>query len=151
TELARAIARYFFGHGEKTDRFIRLDMSEYAGPGAAERLLTQADGQPSVLIRGIREQPFTVVLLDEIEKADPQVFDVLMSVLDEGRLTDRLGRTAIFRSAILIMTSNLGSDKQGAFGFGSESMATYEAHVMDFFRPEFFNRVDAVVTFDPLS
>ncbi len=151
TELARAIARYFFGHGEKADRLIRLDMSEYTGPGAGDRLLTQADGHPSALIRGIREQPFSVVLLDEIEKADSIVFDALMGVFDEGRLTDRFGRTAIFRSAILIMTSNLGSDQQGSFGFGVEGKAPYETHALDFFRPEFFNRIDAVVTFDPLS
>jgi ATP-dependent Clp protease ATP-binding subunit ClpA len=151
TELARAIARYFFGHGEKADRLIRLDMSEFTGPGAGDRLLTRADGHPSALIRGIREQPFSVVLLDEIEKADPIVFDVLMGVFDEGRLTDRFGRTAIFRSAIIIMTSNLGSDQPSSFGFGVEGKAPYEIHAMDFFRPEFFNRIDAVVSFDPLS
>jgi ATP-dependent Clp protease ATP-binding subunit ClpC len=151
TELARAIADYFFGHGEKADRLIRLDMSEYTGPGAADRLVMQADGHPSVLIRGIRQQPFSVVLLDEIEKADPQVFDVLMGLFDEGRLTDRFGRTAVFRSAIIVMTSNLGSDKQGAFGFNTGSMPPYEAKVMDFFRPEFFNRIDAIVSFEPLS
>ena len=151
TELARAIARFFFGHGEKADRLIRLDMSEYTGPGAADRLLTQADGHPSALIRGIRQQPFNVVLLDEIEKADAQVFDVLMGLFDEGRLTDRFGRTAIFRSAIIIMTSNLGSDQQTGFGFGNDTTPLYESHAMDFFRPEFFNRIDAVVSFDPLS
>jgi ATP-dependent Clp protease ATP-binding subunit ClpC len=151
TELARAIARYFFGHGVKADRLIRLDMSEYAGPGAGDRLLTQADGHPSALIRGIREQPFSVVLLDEIEKADAQVFDVLMGAFDEGRMADRFGRTAIFRSAIIILTSNLGVDAQGAFGFGKQDATPYEAHVMDFFRPEFFNRIDAVVSFDALD
>jgi ATP-dependent Clp protease ATP-binding subunit ClpC len=151
TELARTVARYFFGHGVKADRLIRLDMSEYAGPGAGDRLLTQADGQPSALIRGIREQPFSVVLFDEIEKADAQVFDVLMGAFDEGRMTDRFGRTAIFRSAIMIMTSNLGVDAEGAFGFGKPETSPYETHAMDFFRPEFFNRIDAVVAFDPLD
>jgi ATP-dependent Clp protease ATP-binding subunit ClpC len=151
TELARAIAKYLFGAGDKADRLIRLDMSEYAGPGAGGRLLTQADGHPSELIRSIREQPFNVVLLDEIEKADPIVFDVLMGLFDEGRLTDQFGRTAIFRSAIIIMTSNLGSDQQGAFGFGGEVTPDHEAHAMEFFRPEFFNRMDAVINFEALD
>src|SRR5262249_11172856 len=148
TELARALARFFFGHGAKTDRPIPLGMSVYAGPGSADRLLSAPDGQPSALIRDIRAQPFNVVLFDEIEKADPEVFDVLMGLFDEGRLTDRFGRTAVFRSAIIIMTSNLGSDKQGAFGFNTGSKAPYEAEVMDFFRPEFFNRIDAIVSFE---
>ncbi|MGH9939475.1 MAG: AAA family ATPase, partial [Blastocatellia bacterium] len=113
TELARAIARYFFGHGEQPnsssrdeDRLVRLDLSEYAGWGAAQRLLTGADGEPSEFVRKVRQQPFCVVLLDEIEKADPEVFDVLLSVFDEGRLTDRYGRVTTFRSAVIIMTSN---------------------------------------------
>ncbi len=151
TELARTLARYFFGAGDKADRLIRLDMSEYAGPGAGDRLLTQADGHPSALIRSIREQPFNIVLLDEIEKADPIVFDVLMGLFDEGRLTDRFGRTAIFRSAVVIMTSNLGSDQQGSFGFGGTVIADHEAHAMEYFRPEFFNRMDGVVNFAPLN
>ena len=101
-------------------------MSEYAGPGAADRLLAKADGQPSDLLQAIRQRPFSVVLLDEIEKADPDVFDVLMGVFDEGWLTDRYGRTATFRSAILIMTSNLGGEKPSSFGFGDGPMARYE-------------------------
>ena len=123
TELARALADFFFGHGDKADRLIRLDMSEYAGAGAADRLLTQPDGQPSGLIRDIRQKPFAVVLLDEIEKADAEVFDVLMGVFDEGRLTDRFGRTATFRSAIIVMTSNLGGEKQASFFGFSEKPA----------------------------
>ncbi|HZZ77749.1 MAG TPA: AAA family ATPase, partial [Gemmataceae bacterium] len=114
TELARAIAAFFFGHGDKADRLIRLDMSEYTGPGAADRLLLNADGQPSTLFQTIRQSPFSVVLFDEIEKADPEVFDILMGVFDEGRLTDRYGRTATFRSAILIMTSNLGGERRSS-------------------------------------
>lgn len=151
TELARALARFFFGHGAKANRLIRLDMSEYAGSGSAERLLSAPDGQPSALVRDIRAQPFNVVLFDEIEKADPEVFDVLMGLFDEGRLTDRFGRTAIFRSAILILTSNLGSDRQGAFGFGADAQVPYESVALRHFRPEFFNRLDAVVSFAPLS
>jgi ATP-dependent Clp protease ATP-binding subunit ClpC len=150
TELARAIADYFFGHGEARDRLLRLDMSEYAVPGAAARLLTRPDGQPSTLLQQVRRQPFCVVLLDEIEKADPEVFDLLMGVFDEGRLTDRFGRTASFRSAVLIMTSNLGAGKFSSFGFGPPEAVRYDREALSFFRPEFFNRIDAVVTFAPL-
>ena len=152
TELARAIAAYFFGHGaEAESRLIRLDMSEYAGFGAAERLLTAPDGGAGDLIKRMRRQPFSVVLLDEIEKAAPEVFDVLLGVFDEGRLTDRLGRTTSFRSAVIILTSNLGAGSGGAVGFGKAAPPAYESEALAFFRPEFFNRIDAVVTFDPLS
>jgi ATP-dependent Clp protease ATP-binding subunit ClpC len=151
TELARAIAAFFFGHGDKADRLIRLDMSEYTGPGAADRLLVNADGQPSALFQSIRQNPFSVVLLDEIEKADAEVFDVLMGVFDEGRLTDRYGRTATFRSAILIMTSNLGGERRSSFGFSDAPGASYEREALGHFRPEFFNRIDALVAFEPLE
>jgi ATP-dependent Clp protease ATP-binding subunit ClpC len=156
TELAKAFARFLFGQGErreghKDERLVRLDMSEYAGWGSAERLVAGADGEPSALIQKMREQPFSVVLLDEIEKADAEVFDVLLSVFDEGRLTDRYGRVTIFRSSIIVMTSNLGADKLGAVGFGKPSAPSYSAEAMQFFRPEFYNRIDAVVRFSPLA
>ena len=151
TELARAVARYFFGHGEGPERLIRLDMSEYAGFDCGERLLGPPGGQPSELIKRVRQQPFVVVLFDEIEKAGPEVFDVLLSVFDEGRLTDRYGRTTDFRSAVLIMTSNLGAQKQESFGFGQRGGVPYDAEARAFFRPEFYNRIDAVVTFQPLQ
>ena len=151
TELAKAISKFFFGHGEQKDRLIRLDMSEYSGPGAAERLITGAQGEPSDIIKRVRQQPFVVVLLDEIEKADAAVFDVLLGVFDEGRLTDRYGRTTTFRSAVIIMTSNLGADKMGAVGFDRRNAPSYEAEAMAFFRPEFFNRIDAVVRFNALD
>lgn len=151
TELAKAISRFLFGHGEVKDRLVRLDMSEYSGWNAAERLRTAPDGSPSDLIKKVREQPFVVLLLDEIEKADPEVFDVLLSVFDEGRLTDRYGRTTTFRSAVIVMTSNLGADKFSTLGFGEMSQPSYTAEAMSFFRPEFFNRIDAVVRFAPLN
>jgi ATP-dependent Clp protease ATP-binding subunit ClpC len=154
TELARSLAKFFFGHGDPKDtqeRLLRLDMSEYTGYRAAERLLTQPDGQPSELIKKVRQQPFVVLLLDEIEKADPEVFDVLLSVFDEGRLTDRFGRMTTFRSAVIVMTSNLGSDKAEAFGFGQQPVIPYEGEAMQLFRPEFFNRIDALVRFQPLG
>lgn len=152
TELARALADYLFGHGERAEKpLIRLDMSEYAGYDAAERLLEGANGEPAEWIRALRQQPFAVVLLDEVEKAAAEVFDILLSVFDEGRITDRRGKTTTFRSAVLIMTSNLGAEKQEAAGFKPDRTPSYTHEAMAFFRPEFFNRIDAVLTFDPLS
>ncbi len=149
TELARALARTFFS-GE--ERLIRLDMSEYAGFGAAERLLGHLSGQPSKLVRELRRQPFAVVLLDEIEKAHPEVFDVLLRVMDEGRLTDVLGRPTWFRSAVLVMTSNLGAESLRQVGLTPRSEeGHYAGAAQSFFRPEFYNRIDALVQFDPLS
>jgi ATP-dependent Clp protease ATP-binding subunit ClpC len=148
TELAKALARFFFSAPE---RIVRLDMSEYTGYGAAERLVRNPDGAPSELIKRLRQQPFAVVLLDEIEKADPAVFDVLLSVFDEGRLTDRYGRATNFRSAIIIMTSNLGAENAASIGLGEPTPTSAERAAMNFFRPEFYNRFDAVVRFNPLS
>lgn len=169
TELARAVSRCLFGAkpkdvdygdssgnggGEKSARMIRLDMSEYSGPWAADRLLMQSNGEPSDFLQQIRRQPFTVLLLDEIEKAHPSVYDVLMNVFDEGRLTDRFGRTTWFRSTVILLTSNLGSDSSGQVGFADNAATPtlrHEAAVREFFRPEFFNRLDGVVTFDALT
>ena len=156
TEMAQALARYFFGAADPSptktgSRLIRLDMSEYAGPDAVERLIGPPHGEPSELIRKVRQQPFTVLLLDEVEKASPDVFDVLLGVFDEGRLTDRFGRVTNFRSALIVMTSNLGADRQSAFGFDAQARPRYRDEAMAFFRPEFFNRLDAVVTFHPLG
>jgi ATP-dependent Clp protease ATP-binding subunit ClpC len=152
TELARTLARILFGHGgTRDDRLIRLDMSEYAGLDAVERLLGPPHGDPSLLVRRVRQQPFCVLLFDEIEKAIPQVFDVLMGVCDEGRLTDRFGRLTTFRSSVILMTSNLGAEQREAFGFQQGAAPSYAQAAYDFFRPEFFNRLDAVVTFAPLS
>jgi ATP-dependent Clp protease ATP-binding subunit ClpC len=130
---------------------VRLDMSEYGGAGTAERLITKANGEPSDLIKKVREQPFVVVLFDEIEKAEAQVFDVLLSVFDEGRITDRYGRVTSFRSAVIIMTSNLGADKAGSIGFDDKNVRAFTTHVQSFFRPEFFNRIDALVGFEALN
>jgi ATP-dependent Clp protease ATP-binding subunit ClpC len=131
TELARAMAPYLFGHGEgrdgpqdRRDRMIRLDMSEYAGPGAADRLLTDAAGGPSELVAKVRQQPFNLLLLDEVEKASADVFDVLLGLFDEGRLTDRAGRLTTFRSCVVVMTSNLGAGAAGRFGIGPAGRAT---------------------------
>ncbi len=151
TQMAKALSRYLFGHGNAKDRLVRLDMSEYAGYDAAERLIGRQDGRPSELIKKLRRQPFTVLLLDEIEKAAPEVFDVLLGVFDEGRLTDPYGRTTTFRSALIVMTSNLGATRQDPPGFDPAAGPNYEGVAQAFFRPEFFNRIDAVVDFEPLS
>ncbi len=157
TEMAKTLAGYMFGSAESTsdakhnDRLIRLDMSEYSGFGAAEKLLMQSNGEPSKMIQQIRDQPFAVLLLDEIEKAAGEVFDVLMGLFDEGRLTDRWGRTTDFRSSIVIMTSNLGVKKSQPIGFENDESDSYEKEVRNFFRPEFFNRFDGVVSFTSLS
>jgi ATP-dependent Clp protease ATP-binding subunit ClpC len=165
TELARTLAAVLFGNRSPTDspappsetrsrhlqdRLVRLDMSEYAGPDAVERLLGPPRGEPGALIRRLRQQPFCVLLLDEIEKAAPEVFDALMGVCDEGRLTDRYGRITTFRSCLIVMTSNLGSERRKAYGFGDQP-PPYADAARRFFRPKFYNRLDAVVTFDPLS
>src|SRR4029079_9987387 len=122
-----------------------------AGPDAVERLIGPPHGEPSELIRKVRQQPFTVLLFDEVEKASRDVFDVLLGVFDEGRLTDRFGRVTNYRSALIVMTSNLGADRQSTFGFDKDARPKYRDEAMAFFRPEFFNRLDAVVTFHPLG
>lgn len=151
TELAKAIADEFFGHGQQRDRLVRLDMSEYGGYDAAQRLVMRPDGEPSRLIEALRRQPLSVVLFDEIEKASHEVFDVLLGLLDEGRLTDRFGRVTSFRCAIVILTSNLGSEHQRSIGFDERPEVPYEKEVREFFRPEFFNRLNGIVTFAPLD
>jgi ATP-dependent Clp protease ATP-binding subunit ClpC len=151
TECAKAIARTLFGDAE---RLLRFDLNEFNQPGAAARLVGTFQQPEGLLTSAIRRQPFAVVLLDEIEKADPEVFDLLLSVLGEGRLTDSLGRTADFSNAIIIMTSNLGvRDAEGNLGFNPEADKSfaYTRAAEKFFRPEFFNRLDRVIPFKKLS
>ncbi|HXI71445.1 MAG TPA: AAA family ATPase [Verrucomicrobiae bacterium] len=151
TALAKSLVEYCFDAGGVKDRLVRLDMSEYAGWGAAQRLLQNPQGRPADWIERVRRQPFCMVLFDEIEKAAPEVFDVLLGLLDEGRVTDRFGRVTWFRSAIIIMTSNLGANAPGSTGFAASAGPSYESEVTKFFRPEFFNRLDGVITFQPLK
>jgi hypothetical protein len=152
TETAKAVARYLFGDA---DRLLRFDMNEYLNPGSAARLVGTFDQPEGLLTAAIRRQPFAVVLLDEIEKADPEVFDLLLQVLGEGRLTDALGRTADFTNALIILTSNLGvreAEAQVGFREGSSAAAaSYVKAAERFFRPEFFNRLDRVIPFRRLS
>ncbi len=152
TESAKAVARYLFGDA---DRLLRFDMNEYVSPGSAARLVGTFQQPEGLLTAAIRRQPFAVILLDEIEKSDPEVFDLLLQVLGEGRLTDALGRTADFTNALVIMTSNLGvreAEAQIGFREGSDAVsASYIKAAERFFRPEFFNRLDRVIPFRRLS
>jgi len=152
TELARALSSYLFGSPE---RLLRFDMSEYMDADAAERLIRGTDRADGLLTRRVREQPFCVLLLDEIEKASRSVFDLLLQVCGEGRLTDARGKTAYFHNAIIIMTSNLGAaHHRPSAGFGGgndEDEAYYQRQVMTSFRPEFVNRIDRIIAFRPLS
>ncbi|MFH1464808.1 MAG: AAA family ATPase, partial [Pseudomonadota bacterium] len=155
TELAKAVAAFFFGDAS---RMIRFDMSEFATVEAALRL-TEGLGGEGRLTGAVRRQPFTVLLLDEIEKAHPLVFDLLLQVLGEGRLTDGLGRVADFCSSLVLMTTNLGAGESGRGLSGFErrddqrrrQAAAYEGAVRAWFRPELVNRIDRVITFHPLG
>src|SRR6185369_10123036 len=157
TELARSVAAYLIG---ATDRMVRLDMSEYTDPWAAERLFG-AGNDEGRLTAAVRSQPFGVVLLDEIEKAHPAVFDLLLQVLGEARLTDGRGRTTYFHNAIIVLTSNLGTrGARGRLGMdlaGAEPERIerddrrYRDAVLAAFRPELVNRLDQIVVFHPLG
>lgn len=146
TESAKALATWLFGD---PDRLVRFDMSELAGRGAAIRLM---EG-PHSLTAKVRERPFSVVLLDELEKADSSVFDVLLQVLDEGRLTDTNGRLTSFRHCLLLMTSNLGAEQRRAIGPSTPEAPgrRYQAAAARFFRPELVNRIGGIVPFHPLG
>ena len=144
TELAKALADFLF---DDERAMVRIDMSEYGEKHSVARLVGAPPGyigydQGGQLTEAVRRRPYTVVLFDEVEKAHPDVFDVLLQVLDEGRLTDGQGRTVDFRNAILILTSNLGSG-----GDKEQVMAAVRAA----FKPEFINRLDDVLIFDALS
>ena len=144
TELAKALAEFLF---DDERAMVRIDMSEYGEKHSVARLIGAPPGYVGhdaggQLTEAVRRRPYTVVLFDEVEKAHPDVFDVLLQVLDEGRLTDGQGRTVDFRNTILILTSNLG-----AGGSRGEVMAAVKAA----FKPEFINRLDDVVVFDALS
>ena len=151
TETALTLAEYLFNDRK---RLLRLDMSEFGYPGAALRLVEGEDGEGE-LTKKIREQPFSVVLFDEVEKADGGVFDLLLQVLGEGRLTDGTGKTVRFTHTIIIMTSNLGAKKKEALGFGDAPGHAQEQRYLEaaerFFRPEFVNRIDHLVPFSSLD
>ncbi len=147
TELAKQIATYLFG---KPERMVRVDLSEYMTPGSVGRLLEVGGGATSLAAQ-VRAQPLCVVLLDELEKAHPEVFDVLLGVLGEGRLTDSMGRLVDLRMAVMVMTSNLGAQGRASIGFGGGATPDFTAAVRAHFRPELIGRLDQVVSFHALS
>ncbi len=156
TEMAKTKAEFFY---QDRHRLIRIDMSEYADPFAVDRLIGGRFQKEGVLTSQVRDQPFGVVLLDEFEKADPSIFDLLLQVLGEGRLTDSAGQLADFRNSIVIMTSNLGVDTSSKTGFGfredSQTGERLKQHfveeVQKFLRPELYNRIDRIVDFAALD
>jgi len=164
TELARALARFLFADEQA---LIRVDMSEYMEKFSVSRLIGAPPGyvgyeDSGTLTKAIRRKPYAVVLLDEIEKAHPDVFNILLQVLDEGRLTDNYGRVIDFKNTVVIMTSNVGArdiTKTRSLGFGDESPATsfekmsetVKDEINRVFNPEFLNRLDDVIVFHPLN
>jgi ATP-dependent Clp protease ATP-binding subunit ClpC len=154
TESALALAEYLFGDSK---RLCRFDMSEYADYGSSSRLIGIQGGSEGTLTRRVREQPFGIVLFDEVEKADGSVHDLLLQLLGEGRLTDGTGRTVSFRNTVVILTSNLGADTASrSLGFGNAAALRdvnthYVSAAAAFFRPELLNRFDHVVPYRPLS
>jgi ATP-dependent Clp protease ATP-binding subunit ClpC len=156
TELGRALAEFLFG---SDDAMLRLDMSEFHDSHTVARLIgappgykdTQRGGQ---LTDGLRRRPYSVVLLDEVEKAAPEVFDIFLQVFDEGRLSDAHGRNVDARHSVFIMTSNIGTEEAGKhLGFlgGSDQKPDFTAYLSRFFRPEFLNRIDEIITFHSLD
>jgi ATP-dependent Clp protease ATP-binding subunit ClpB len=154
TELAKALAEFLF---DDQRAMIRIDMSEYSEKHSVSRLVGAPPGyvgyeEGGQLTEAVRRRPYSVVLLDEVEKANPEVFDILLQVLDDGRLTDGHGRTVDFRNVILILTSNMGSQFliDTSVPFEERKKQVMEV-VRQQFRPEFLNRLDAMVAFDPLD
>lgn len=153
TETAKALAAFLFGAKE---RLIRFDMSEFMTPHTVGRLIGDRFHPDGELTRRVEQQPFSVVLLDEIEKAHPSIFDALLQVLGEGRLTNAAGRTVDFKSTIIVMTSNLGVREAGKrLGFDARTDQKFARHYRDaaerHFAPEFFNRIDRIVPFGYLG
>ncbi|HEX3015246.1 MAG TPA: ATP-dependent Clp protease ATP-binding subunit [Desulfobacteria bacterium] len=165
TELARALAEALFDNEEST---IRIDMSEYMEKHAVSRLVGAPPGyighdEGGQLTEAVRRKPYSVVLLDEIEKAHPEVFNILLQVLEDGRLTDTTGRTVDFRNTVIIMTSNVGANlikKEATMGFVTNNSAESDYQAMKqrvtqelkrSFRPEFLNRIDEVIVFHSLA
>ncbi len=160
TELARALAEFLFG---SSDAMLRLDMSEFHDAHTVARLIGSPPGykdnsRGGQLTDGLRRRPYSVVLLDEVEKAAPEVFDIFLQVFDEGRLSDAYGRKVDARHALFIMTSNIGTQEgtRMPLGFdgstvGGVSQQDYNTYLKNFFRPEFLNRVEEIVIFHGLT
>ena len=158
TELAKALAESLF---DDESNMVRIDMSEYMEKHSVSRLIGAPPGyvgydEGGQLTEAVRRKPYSVVLFDEVEKAHPDVFNVLLQVLDDGRITDSQGRTVDFKNTILIMTSNIGSSYllEGIDENGNISEASKDAVMADLrahFRPEFLNRLDETIMFKPLT
>ena len=158
TELCKALAQFLF---DTEDAMVRVDMSEFMEQHSVARLIGAPPGyvgyeEGGYLTEAVRRRPYSVLLLDEVEKAHPDVFNILLQVLDDGRLTDGQGRTVDFRNTVIVMTSNLGSDRiQEMMGEGDAEYEQVKSAVLDIvsrhFRPEFLNRIDDVVVFHPLA
>jgi ATP-dependent Clp protease ATP-binding subunit ClpC len=165
TELAKALAGYMF---DDEDAMVRIDMSEYGERHTVSRMIGAPPGyvgydEAGGLTESVRRRPYSVVLFDEIEKAHPEVLNVLLQLMDDGRLTDGHGRTVDFRNTVVIMTSNLGTaqDSSGSLGFATERTTSEEERqrlhrnveraLQNFFRPEFLNRIDEIIIFEPLT
>ena len=161
TELAKALAEQLF---DKDDLMIRIDMSEYQERHTVSRLIGAPPGyvgyeESGLLTEAVRRKPYSIVLLDEIEKAHPDVFNILLQVLEDGRLTDNKGRVVDFKNTIIIMTSNIGSnilqeylesDKESLISKWEEVKSEIKAVMKKSVRPEFLNRIDEIVVFKPL-
>ncbi|MEJ8320651.1 ATP-dependent chaperone ClpB [Pseudomonas oryzihabitans] len=154
TELCKSLAEFLF---DTEDAMVRIDMSEFMEKHSVARLIGAPPGyvgyeEGGYLTEAVRRKPYSVVLLDEVEKAHPDVFNILLQVLDDGRLTDSQGRTVDFRNAVIVMTSNLGSAQiQELVGDPDAQRAAVMDAVASHFRPEFINRIDEVVVFEPLG
>ena len=158
TELVKTLAKELFGSEEA---IIRFDMSEYMEKHTVSKLIGSPPGyvgydDAGLLTEKVRRKPYSVILLDEIEKAHADVFNILLQVLDDGKLTDSHGKTVHFENAVIIMTSNAGSDyKSASFGFVENETGAYsnktDTALKEIFRPEFLNRVDEIISFSPLS
>ena len=156
TELAKTTAEYLFG---SQDRMIRLDMSEFQAPDSAAKILgVSTIGAPTeTLVARVRKQPFSLILLDEFEKAHPMIWDLFLQVFDDGRLTDAAGLTADFRHSLIILTTNLGatSHRDSGIGFAPSASGFTNEQVLraigQTFRPEFQNRLDKIIVFKPLT
>jgi ATP-dependent Clp protease ATP-binding subunit ClpC len=154
TELAKTTAEYLFG---SVDRLIRLDMSEFQTTDLGNLVGSGLHGETESLVHRVRKQPFSVVLLDEFEKAHPRVWDLFLQVFDDGRLTDTLGQVADFRHCLIILTTNLGATTHQTSGFGFSAPAADFSRdqvtraIADTYRPEFQNRLDKIIVFRPLT
>lgn len=153
TALAVAIAKQFYG---SADALIRLDMSEYAEKHSISRLIGSPPGyvgyrDEGLLVKEVRSKPYSVVLFDEAEKADPDVFSLLLQIIDRGFITDAQGKRADFRGCVIILTSNIGSEERCAAGFTPDDGGKLRKRATDFFSPELIGRLDCVVAFDRLD